>query len=266
VLAVAFRQARGLARTADPIEAEMIASSLVAMWTDLEMVDVADTAVFFTQAMIDYLVRRGTPDALALLHGLNAVDPVRTVIDSHRAIRRLRDSGIAEPRWAEQSGRARFVHAWVASDVFGDQDFLVARFSYQGEAPHDLAVLVDHNILDIAKDIDIAAATADLRAHWEGQPDIAVRNLSEQAYTDQLADALANLGMTWEPPITEGARPAKTPGRVTARLAASPAAHQAPGHQHGCSRTDVHVVPAIRARTLTGPGHAAGSAGDRLCS
>jgi hypothetical protein len=206
VLEVAFRQAKGLSRTPDPIEAEQVASSLLAIWSAQEMVDQPDPAAFFAETMVTFLEARATPDALALLLGLAAVDPVRTTIEAQRAIRRLLDAGVAAPSWMGDAGRARLRSAWLAGDVYGDQDFLVGRFSYAGRAAHDLAVLVDHNVLDIAKDIAIAYASADLRTQWEHVADIVVRDLTTQEYADRVADALLNLGQTWEPPITEGAR------------------------------------------------------------
>lgn len=206
VLEMAFGQAKGLARSKDPIDAEQRASSLLALWSNLELVDQPDTVAFFAPAMIAFLEDRATPDALALLLGLRAVDPARTTLDAHRAIRSLREAGVTAPTWMEAAGRARLETAWLASDPYGDQDFLVGRFSYEGRAAHDLAVLVDHNILDIAKDIAVADAAADLRAHWERVPDILVRDLTPQEYADHVADALLNLDQMWEPPITEEAR------------------------------------------------------------
>ena len=206
VLALAFRDAKGLARSKDPIDAEAHASSLLAMWSNLELVDQPDSGAFFARAMIAFLDARATPDALALLLGRQAVDPVRTMIDAQRAIRRLREAGVAAPSWIEDAGRARLESAWIASDPYGDQDMLVGRFSYEGRAPHDLAVLVDHNILDIAKDIAVADAAADLRARWEHLPGILLRDLTAQEYADHLADALLSLEQVWEPTITEGAR------------------------------------------------------------
>lgn len=206
VLETAFRQAKRLARTKDPIDAEIAASSLLALWSGLELVDQPDPATFFGRAMIAFLESRATPDALALLLGFSAVEQVETIMDSHRAIRRLSEAGVAAPPWADHAGRARLESAWLGSDPYGDQDFLVGRFGYEGEAAHDLAVLVDHNILDIAKDIAIVRSVADLRAEFERQPDISLRDVGPQEYADRLADALENLDQTWDPPVTEGAR------------------------------------------------------------
>lgn len=184
----------------------MVASSLLALWSGLELFDQPDPAAFFARAMVAFLKERATPDALALLLGFNAVDHRRVTLETHRAIRRLTESKVTPPSWSSGAGRARVEHAWLSTDPFGDQDFLVGRFSYLGEHAHDVAVLVDHNINDIAKDIGIVLATEDLRAHWEGQSDLGVRDIDDQEYADRLADALTCLDMTWDPPITEDAR------------------------------------------------------------
>ena len=206
VLEVAFRQAKGLSRSGDPLDAEIAASSLLALWSGPEMVDEPDPAAFFGRAMIAFLEERASPDALALLLGFSAVDMGRTTLESHRAIRGLTAAGVTAPSWRSISGRARLEHAWLSTDPYGDQDFLVGRFSYLGEGAHDLCVLVDHNILDIVKDIGLVPASEDMRARWEQQPDLSVRDLDAHEYADRVSDALACLDTTWEPPITEDAR------------------------------------------------------------
>lgn len=206
LLEMAFRQAKGLTRSKDPLEAEMVASSLLALWSGLELADQPDPAAFFARAMIAFLDERATPDALALLLGFSAVDARVTTLESHRAIRRLTEAGVTPPSWIQLAGRARLERAWLSSDPFGDQDFLVGRFSYLGEVAHDVGVLVDHNINDIAKDVGLVMAAGRLRGRWELQPDLAVRDIDVQEYADRLADALECLDMTWDPPITQDAR------------------------------------------------------------
>ena len=85
---------------------------------------------------------------MALLLGFSAVDTERAILESRRAIRRLTEAGVTPPSWLMLVGRARLEHAWLSTDPFGDQDFVVGRFSYLGEHAHDAAVLVDHDIDD----------------------------------------------------------------------------------------------------------------------
>ena len=205
VSAAAFATARGLADEPEPAVAEALASSLFAQWMAAELND-ADPVLVFGTAMVDYLAREASPDALALLAALRAVDPMVVELDCARAIRQLRAAGVRRPDWFDLVGRSELERAWVATDVFDDQDLLVGRFSYGGKAGYDLCVLVDHNILHIAKDIGLAPASADMRSQWEKQDGIRITELDAQPYSDRLRDALESLEGVWEPPVTDELR------------------------------------------------------------
>ena len=178
---------------------------MFAQWMGTDLED-ADPVILFGQGLVDFLAREGSPDALALLAALYAVDPTVIALDCARAMRQLVDSGVRKPVWYDLAGRARFESAWVASDVFDDQDFLVGRFSYEGAAAHDVCVLVDHNILHIAKDIGLAPASADMRSQWEAVDGMRIADLDVQAYADRLSDSLKSLEHVWEPPVTDDLR------------------------------------------------------------
>ena len=205
VSAGAFAVARGLADDPDPLTAEAVASSLFAQWMGAEL-DGADPVLLFGSAMVDFLAQDASPDALALLVALQAVDPMVIELACARAMRHLVDAGVRKPVWFDLVGKARFERAWVATDEFDDQDFLVARFSYGGEAAHDLCVLVDHNILHIAKDIGLAPPSANMRSRWEAIDGMRIVDLDAQRYSDRLSDALDSLDHVWEPPVTDELR------------------------------------------------------------
>ena len=205
VCAAAFTIARGVADEPEPAAAEALASTLFAQWMGADLQD-ADPVLVFGSAMVDYLVRDASPDALALLAALSAVDPMVIELECARAMRQLVDAGVRKPVWYDLAGKARLESAWVATDEFDDQDFLVGRFSYGGQAAHDVCVLVDHNILHIAKDIGLAPASADLRSQWEGLDGMRIVDLDAQAYSDRLSDSLASLEDVWEPPVTDELR------------------------------------------------------------
>jgi hypothetical protein len=205
VCAAAFAAASGLADEPEPAVAEALASSLFAQWMGAELND-ADPVLVFGTAMVDFLARDASPDALALLAALYAVDPMVIELDCARAIGQLRAAGVRRPDWFDSVGTACFEWAWVATDVFDDQDFLVGRFTYGGEAAHDLCVLVDHNILHIAKDLGLAPEPLDLRSQWEALDGIRIVDLDAQGYSDRLSDALDSLEHVWEPPVTDELR------------------------------------------------------------
>lgn len=183
----------------------MVASSLFAMWMGADLHD-ADPVLVIGSGMVDYLVREASPDALATLAALHAVDPKVLELDCARAMGQLLDAGVRPPVWIDLIGKARLERAWVATDDYGDQDFLVGRFSYEGEFPHDLCVLVDHNLLHIAKDVGLAPESVGMRSEWEAIDGISITDLDAQAYTDRLSDALDSLELVWQPPVTDDLR------------------------------------------------------------
>ena len=193
---------KGLARTRRSLEAELAASGLIALWSEFELPGQSDPVGLMGRAMIGHLETQRTPDARALIMALGVLE-LDLLFDALRANRRLDDAGVAAPRWDMRVGHARLEDAWLACDVFGDHDVLVGRYSYEGNGAHDLSVLVDHNILDIAKDMSVHRAARDLRSRWQRQPDIVVCDISAQEYSDRLTDALENLDRTWDPPISE---------------------------------------------------------------
>jgi hypothetical protein len=76
------------------------------------------------------------------------------------------------PEWAAAVGRVTPTRAWVASDVFGDQDSLIIGFRQEaraGERP--LVVLVDHNLSGQAKDAFIADDLDEVVASWRSNLD-----------------------------------------------------------------------------------------------
>ena len=198
-----FRLARGLARTRDPVDVEVVASQLLARWSHDQLGGQSDASRLIGRAMVGFLESKATDDALALLSGLSSVDRGGSSIDAFLAILHLKEDGRAAPTWADSLRKARLESAWVAADVFGDQDFMVGRFSYEGAGPHDIAVLVDHSILGIVRDIAIVPARVNLRAKWERAPDIEVKDISDREYSDRLHDALQLYDMTLDPPATD---------------------------------------------------------------
>ena len=205
VLEPAVRQARGLAKTRQPLEAELAASRLIGRWSRLEIVGQSEPGEFLGQALIGYLETVGTDDALALAWGLGLVGRGASIVDAWQVSERMEAAGHQPPAWAGPRSQARLESAWMASDVFGDQDMLVGRFSYKGEGPHDMALLIDHNLMGMVKDIAVHPASHRLRGRWERMRDIVVRDIADREFSDRLDDALRLLDMTWLPPVNEGA-------------------------------------------------------------
>ncbi len=60
----------------------------------------------FGTAMVDFLARDASPDGLALLAALRAVDPMILELDCARAIEQLRAAGVPRPDWFDTVGTA----------------------------------------------------------------------------------------------------------------------------------------------------------------
>lgn len=205
VLEPAVRQARGLARTRHPLEAELAASRIIGRWSRSEIVGQREPGEFLGQALIGYLETVGTNDALALAWGLGMVGRGSSIVDAWQVSERMEAAGHQRPSWAAMRTRARLESAWVATDVFGDQDMLVGRFSYEGEGAHDVALLIDHNLLGMLKDVAVHPASHRLRDRWERTRDIVVQDVTDREFSDRMDDAIRLLDMTWLPQVGEGA-------------------------------------------------------------
>ena len=205
VLEPAARRARGLAKTRHPLEAELAASRIIGRWSEMEIAGQSEPGNFLGQALIGYLETVGTDDALALAWGLGMVGRGASIVDTWQVSERMEAAGHQRPPWAGPASRARLESAWVATDVFGDQDLLVGRFSYGGEGAHDVALLIDHNLLGMLKDIAVHPASHRLRARWERMRDIVVQDITDREFSDRMDDALRLLDMTWLPQVKEGA-------------------------------------------------------------
>ena len=62
------------------------------------------------------------------------------------------ERGVARPGWAEHVGAVAAADCYVNSDAFGDRDEVICVFSYAGEEPHALVVIVDYNSGGMARD------------------------------------------------------------------------------------------------------------------
>jgi hypothetical protein len=194
--------AHGLAATADPIEAELVASTVLGLW-DLPLIGVADPVAFIGKRYVQYLAARRSPDALAVLLGLASVAPDVLAKAARGAARRLQLTRVRAPAWADVPSQSRFTAAWSSTDEYGDQDILVADFERDTFAGYSVAALVDHSLGGLAKDLFVAEP-AKLRLSWSEGTAMPIRELSEQKYVDLICDALeVNTSMDYRPEATD---------------------------------------------------------------
>lgn len=97
--------------------------------------------------VIQELGRRRTPTAVAALRAFQAMSPVDTQRDLARLnADRLVAEGQPEPSWTDTLGRVRVDGCWWAHDEFGETAILLCAFSYDGDDPHGILMLIDRTL------------------------------------------------------------------------------------------------------------------------
>jgi hypothetical protein len=180
----------------DPIAAETWASEILdvferARWqARLDRMEVPP----FEDALLERCRQRRDKRGMAVAAALAAVVPASLDGLARSVVADLRRAVAEVPPWVATVGRVTPSRAWVASDVFGDQDSLVIGFRQQGEhGEHALVILVDHNLSGQAKDAFIGREFDDVVASWKSSADPHMR-MGEVPVDDglrRLRDAMA---------------------------------------------------------------------------
>lgn len=211
-----------LAGLRDPLQAEMLVSELLGIWSGQVLVD-ADPDVVFGEGLIEHAQRRGTPAALAMLRGIAAVGTDRQRTKAATAASALAARGVTEPIWADELAPVQVTDCWAYGDVYGDQTSMLLGFERGGEQ-HGLVVLIDHTLGGIAKDAfladDPAAALAAVRAEADGLL-ISLREITPAEARGFVEPAISTTDMTFDPPLGDTYR--ATRALALARLRALPA-------------------------------------------
>lgn len=159
----------------------------------------------FHDDLAAYLRRKATPDALALLLALKAIGGApRVAADADWLI----SHGVRQPAWAGGIGQERFTGAWIATDEFGDQDFVVIGFETP-EGSHTFTALVDQNLGGLLKDVMLAPeAPATILQTWREVPDndLEPREIPAEEASRRLSAAILAYDQTFDPPSTDAVR------------------------------------------------------------
>jgi hypothetical protein len=199
-----------LARSTDPLEAEVLASGLVGSWWK-RLPPGEDSDVVIGLGLIDHAAHVSTPPALALLRALAVVGATAAQREAaSAAATTLAAKGVAEPVWAAGIGRVRVGECWRMADVYGDMASLLCVFGY-GRRRHGLLALLDFNHLDgWVKDLLVtdepAAALRDLRRGAQAEPLATLQRIDPAEARRLLQDGLAATDMTWQPQVSEELR------------------------------------------------------------
>ncbi len=156
-----LRAARELLAVRSPLDAELMVSEMLGTWWGQQPGRAgakpirrrqADIEELVGEGLVAYAAQQGSPAALALLSGIACLGTPRQAARAERAALALMERGVARPGWAEHVGAVAATDCYVNSDAFGDRDEVVCVFSYAGEEPHALVVIVDYNAGGMARD------------------------------------------------------------------------------------------------------------------
>ncbi len=154
-----LRAAHELLAVRSPLDAELMVSELLGTWWGQQSSHAARNArrraeveELVGEGLVGYAAHQGSPAALALLSGIACLGTSRQAVLAERAALALMDQGVARPAWAEHVGAVEAAECYVNSDAYGDRDEVVCVFSYAGQEPHALVVVIDYNSGGLARD------------------------------------------------------------------------------------------------------------------
>lgn len=186
--------ARDILDNDDPLGAETWASGILDLFEAARREARLDgeDAPPFEASLVERCRHRGDVAGLLVLSGLAAVAPPPLQRRASQAVDRLARV-VSGPPWLAQIGGHQASRAYVAGDVFGDQESVMVGFGEPGSPEHHaLSVLIDHNLSGQAKDAWLAA---DLVASWQGVDDPVMR-IEEFPVDDAMSRLRAAMAMS----------------------------------------------------------------------
>jgi hypothetical protein len=164
--------ARHLLTTDDPVQAEFLASMIVATWQRKGMQHDLDAE--WATHMLDALGATARAESLAMLLGLGAVAPGPHAARAKRAVQLLVAQHVPKPGWAAQVGRAVVTESWIMHEVLGDGVDIILGCRYPDGHEHSVLVYIDTNMGMLVKDAfpgpSLGETLASLRAQIATAP------------------------------------------------------------------------------------------------
>ena len=198
------RDGAGLAAVADPLEAELFASGIVAMWHGNALQDSEPLEILGTAA-IRRLASRPDPDALAVLLAIAAIATSPLDGAAELAVEHLRKAAVPEPVWSRSIGRPGLVDAWISTDELDDQSHVLAAFAYGHRPPHAINLIIDANFQGLIRDAFVADDPDKVRREWVRASGLPIRPLSDQSLADLLGRGIEAFDVYVDPPVSEEA-------------------------------------------------------------
>jgi hypothetical protein len=149
-----LRAARELLAVRSPLDAELMVSELLGTWWGERppRSSHGDVEELVGEGLVSYAAQQRSPAALALLSGIACLGTPRQAMQAETAALALMEHGVVRPQWVEHVGAVTSGECYVNSDVFGDRDEVVCVYSYAGEEPHALVMVVDYNAGGMLRD------------------------------------------------------------------------------------------------------------------
>jgi len=163
-----LRAARELLAVRSPLDAELMVSELLGTWWGQRVPGSrrrGGVEQLIGEGLVDYAGSQGSPAALALLSGIACLGTPAQQVKAERAAIALMDSGVPCPAWASHLGEVTPAECYVNPDSFGDQDEVICVFSYAGEEPHALVIVVDYNAGSMIRDGWVTSRVGKLLGH-----------------------------------------------------------------------------------------------------
>jgi hypothetical protein len=137
--------ARELLAVRSPLDAELMVSELLGTWWSQRHRVTGSVEQLVGEGLVSYAASNSSPASLALLSGIAALGTPRQAQLAEQAAIELIDSGVRAPAWASHVGAVAVGECYVNPDRFGDTDEIICVYSYAGEEPHALVMVVDYN-------------------------------------------------------------------------------------------------------------------------
>jgi hypothetical protein len=149
-----LRAARELLAVRSPLDAELMVSELLGTWWGERTPrnSPGDVEELVGEGLVSYAAQQRSPAALALLSGIACLGTPRQAMQAETAALALMEHGVVRPQWVEHVGAVTAGECYVNSDMFGDRDEVVCVYSYAGEEPHALVMVVDYNAGGMLRD------------------------------------------------------------------------------------------------------------------
>lgn len=202
---------KSIVRGNGPLEAEVIASSLLGIWWGRDLIDV-DIEDVLGGAIVQEAGRRRTAESLALLRSMAAVAEGRLAIRAATASAALEQVGVSGPPWLDQLGRAEFLGCLRSWDITGDGVSVILRYAYDDQPQHVLSVLIDRNLGGIVKDAWATQNGDEVLARYREEcaksDEMMLEEIAPETARALLLDAFAvtDRALRHDPPVSDEAR------------------------------------------------------------